>query len=160
MPSEFPFRRIAFWIFLFILPTLLLCGVEIFNKTLIPSALASIPDSASLREAMDRQVARSLRDRVVRNPSRLRKLRSEQIVSMLNEPDLERAEGEYRHWQYISSQCVLNIYLKSPDAMGDVPSRPVQHVDFQPRHKAHTLPVGEKSESVDKRKCMASLMSQ
>lgn len=160
MPSEFPVRRIAFWIFLFILPTLLLCGFEVFNKSLIPSAMASIPDSTSLREAMNRQAAKSLRDRVVRNPSRLRKLRGEQITSMLNEPDLQRAEGEYRHWQYISSQCVLNIYLKSPGPMGEAPSRPVQHIDFQPRHRAHIFPASEKSEGVDKRKCMASLMAR
>lgn len=149
------FRRFFFGLCLFILPTILLCSFEFLNRTVVPAALASIPENG-LWQAIDKHALASMRERVIRHPSRLRKLHEGQIISLFNAPDLEQEEGDYRHWQYISARCVLNLYLKKGGTMKEL-SRPVVHVDFQLRRKASITPKEAGPGHVDKQECLMSL---
>ncbi len=127
-------------------------------------ALASVSDdgydpAALFGDADTARAAKILHDKVMRDPRRVAALDRQQILMLFSRPDLRRSEGPYRHWQYVSDSCVLDLYMKI--GSGE-PAHPVQYVDFRPRHKAYyhqpdTADPATSDDIIDRQACLSSL---
>jgi hypothetical protein len=139
-----------------------LCQTLLSNQAMASAVFDdSYEPSFVLSDPGIERAAAGLRDQAMRDPMSLAGFDRRQILILLAKPDLRRSEGPYRHWQYIADRCVMDIYLKI-DRAEDEPAKPVQYVDFRPRHKAyygmgraHAL-----SDTVDRQACMSDLIAR
>jgi hypothetical protein len=152
-------RRFAMSVFVVLMPLMFMVCFKACRVLLGNEAFASVSEdynpAAFFRSA---DSARALHDKVLRNPQKVDDLGTQQILALFDHPALRRVEGPYRHWQYVSDSCVMDIYMKT--GAGDEPKHPVQYVDFSPRRTAYYQPVKTDAadESINKVDCLRSLM--
>jgi hypothetical protein len=103
--------------------------------------LAAVKPDLSVMEKSDLlRYAYALQAGLMNAPQDIGKLRTSDIHLVLASPDLERADGAARVWQYRTNLCVLDIHWRATEAQSAV-----KHHEFRARQivSRHTTAVTE-----------------
>ncbi len=57
--------------------------------------------------------------RVIRDPSTLLALTSDEVTAIFSAPALRHVEGTVERWQYRAEGCLLDVYVSTPDGAGE-----------------------------------------
>lgn len=77
---------------------------------------------------------------LMNKPQNINFLRQADIKLALAEPDLERAEGNARVWQYQSNECILDVYWHAGDTQDNI-----DHHEFRARQSVSQTGISDHS---------------
>lgn len=155
MPVAMPpsARRFVVFATVLLLPMVMAGSIKMLQNVLANQAEASVVMNLSAQEMSNGELlrtARTIKNKVLKDPSAIVRLSREHILILLDEPDLSRVEGTINHLQYTSDICVMDVFVAA-DA--------VNHYEIRPRKVARLgVAFDDDVDAVpDARECLTSL---
>lgn len=86
------------------------------------------PDLSAMTKGEYLTYAYSVQAALMNTPQTIKNLRYVDVMAALATPDLEREEGKARQWQFMTNECVLDVYWRE-GAKG----KAIDHYEFRRR---------------------------